>query len=728
MAACISLALLISSSSASDKRVVLVVAGGISIRDIAGPSLPGFSSLYERGAVGLMNVRAGRTSELADYGPRPGMEAGCITLGAGAPAVGGAEAGWAAEPDELLDGIRCVDIYSFRTGMQPDNSAILHTQIMRLRRANEGASYRAIVGNLGTALRRDGIPVTCIGNSDTPGELRREAACIAMDSDGRVPYGAVARENILMRNALSPYGVSTDVNKLLRLAREGLNRGGLIVIDFGDTLRADLYSSLAMDRAIVTIRGQAVRRLDTFIIGLDAMLDKQTDLLMVLSPSSRSTSDLEMEKLAPIVVAGPGFARGTLTSPSTRTESVVTLSDVPSTILDFLGATANARFVGRPIRSVDDSDALEKALNRNLRASLQAQRQAIMRSSSVAQLVVVALVTLTLFLARSVRSMRAIWTIALIPATMPVTMLYLTSLYDGGLVGSAIGLIILSLSLSVILGTLVRDPRKAVAALGLLTAASITVDLWRGSPLISTSIAGYSVIEGARYYGIGNELMGTTIGAAIAGLSAASSAGWMRRGWKGTVSALVLGMMCISIGLSALGANVGGALSAVPASLAFLLARRGWRLSTVSVLIVVFGTIAIIAGMLAFDTIRGSGAGSHAGMAVASAGPQGGGLAQLAYRKISLNLLLVVHSPWSRLLGVGVVCCALLQLFHRRDAVKTAPSKDESAACVALTVATAAAFALNDSGVVAAATCIVWLWTMLVARTCTEIIHPLPQT
>ncbi len=97
-------------------RVLLVIAGGISIRDITDPRLVNISQLFQDGAAGLLNVRTGKPTENIEAAVRPGMLAGCLTLGAGAMASGGMEVSRAYDATTVIGGAKAGDIYTARTG------------------------------------------------------------------------------------------------------------------------------------------------------------------------------------------------------------------------------------------------------------------------------------------------------------------------------------------------------------------------------------------------------------------------------------------------------------------------------------------------------------------------------------------------------------------------------------------------------------------------------------
>ena len=94
----------------------------------------------------------------------------------------------------------------------------------------------------------------------------------------------------------------------------------------------------------------------------------------------------------------------------------------------------------------------------------------------------------------------------------------------------------------------------------------------------------------------------------------------------------------------------------------------------------------------------------------------GGGISELLSvfeRKISLNLMLVSTSLWSRLLGLSLLGSLSLWWYGRRALGSGFLDVEQSAAAVACVVGTVGAFVFNDSGVVAAAACAVVLWCLL---------------
>ncbi|MCE5314913.1 MAG: hypothetical protein ABFD49_06145 [Armatimonadota bacterium] len=696
-------------------RVVLIVAGGMSVRDVANPGIPymELKELMKNGCGALMNVRTGRSSKDIDLVERAGMEPGCVSLGAGAMAVAGAEARRAAGVHGLINGVEAGETYTCRTAGSIGCAQIVHPEIGRMWRANEAASYRARPGALGSVLHNSGIKTAVIGNSDIPGEMHREAVTIAMDESGLVDYGDIDSTNISMKDKDSPYGIRANQKTLLREFDRVASRSRFIVIDFGDTFRADAYSESCTDEQAVSVRQRAARHLDEFATRLSTRLDFRKDTLIILSPSARTFSDIEEERLVPVIAMGPEFGPGALISPSTRRAGLITIIDIAPTVAHLLNVKPQTPFDGRAVERVACRGTARKLLSINLDASGQGQRQPAMRGGSVVQSVIVVLVTMAILLSVS-RPWKnyAAW-LALVPIALPTAMLYLPLIYDGGLVGAVLWLIGLVAMILFICSVVFRSPMRAMAWLCGLITVSLMVDLLRGAPLISSSIAGYSAVEGARYYGIGNELMGTMLGAAIVGMGIALSS-WKADAWKKWVLACaVYALALVFIGAPNLGVNLGGALATIPALGAALLARRekwpGWRS------VIVAAALAALALGIVFgaDIFRGGEAQSHVGRALSSM--SNGDILTVAQRKIALNFMLLSTSVWSRLLGLSIVGVGAILLWARKKSVRLL-SGEENAAAIGVAVGVAGAFAFNDSGVVAAACCVVVLWMLFAMR------------
>ena len=752
--------LTIAPCDARPSRLVVIVAGNVSIRDIADARLSHLDMLLRNGSAALMNVRTGRPTKLIEPVEKPGMEPGCLTIGAGAMAAGGAEVRRAAgvrtlllppwmsatnmvgakdsghrvlpsshgalsesfAPTALARGVSAGELYACRTGASPGRAGIVHTEIIKMQRVNSAAAYRAKPGLLGSALRAAGIETAVIGNSDIPGEAHREAAAIAMDASGLVDRGDIDSADLIQPDPGAPYGIRCDLDSLMREIDRALPWSRFVVVDFGDTYRADRYAEYCTDPRGRRLRSSAAARLDELVRRVSTRLNFGRDALILLSPSSRTFSEIEEERLSSIVIRGPDFEGGMLISPSTRRAGVVTICDVAPTVLGFFGLNSPADMIGRPARastapgSAPRGKVTEALLRLNLDASKQAQRQVAMRGASVCQSIIVVLATAALILGAALLKRAAAWA-ALVPVAIPLAMLYLPAFYSGGLSGAVAGLVALSALIVAAAALGLRSPTRAFVWLCAALVVSLAVDLARGAVLISSSIASYNLIEGARYYGLGNELMGTLLGATIMGVGAALAGGTIAARWRGVSAAGVFAVVFVFIGWPGLGADAGGAASAAPAMAVALLAARGWRPTVRSVGAVLIVAAIAIGGLFAVDALRGGGSQTHIGrIAGLVAGGGAAGVLQVAERKLALNFMLLSTSVWSRLLALSLIGSAVLYWHGRRRLGVAFLGREEAAAALGCCVGTAAAFAFNDSGVLAAAACSVYLWAYLALR------------
>ena len=704
-------------AGAAQPRVVVVIAGSASIRDFADPSFRELSELFRNGSAALMNVRAGRPSRDVEPASKSGFEAGCLSLGASAMATAGAEVRRAGDANGVIDGLSVSQTYQSRTNLRPGPAQVLHTEIARMRRINEAASYRARPGALGSALRKAGIRTAIIGNSDIPGEIHREAAAAAMDDNGIVDYGEVDGGKVNQPDPNAPYGVRTNPKALLSKLDELPPKCRFIVIDFGDTFRADTYAESCTDAQAAALKKAADARLSSFVGELARHIDRSRDLLILLSPNARSFTEMEGERMGAIVISGPGFAEGTLISPSTRRPGVVTLGDVAPTILAFFGIKPGVDMVGRPMQSISGPNAAEALVTMNAQASAQAQRQVIMRGASVAQSVIVVLVVAAILLTGSLPIKKlAAWLVPSV-AALPLVMLLMPLVNCSGMVGSAALLIAGTLAILGLCALIFRSPSRAFVWLCAIDVIVIMVDLLRGAPLMVASIASYNIVEGARYYGIGNELMGTMLGATVVGVGMALAGGRIGSRLAGWIAATIFGIALFFVAAPGLGAKVGGALAMTPAMATALLARRGWRPSARGVALVLLLTVVAVGSMFAADALRGGVAQSHAGRTVGMlADGDAAGILDIFQRKLALNFMLVSNSVWSRLLGLCVAGSAVLLWWGKHRCGSGFLDREESAAALGCLVGTIGAFIFNDSGVVAGATCSVFLWALLALK------------
>ncbi|MBE3584171.1 MAG: hypothetical protein IMX01_08680 [Limnochordaceae bacterium] len=293
-----------------------------------------------------------------------------------------------------------------------------------------------------------------------------------------------------------------------------------------------------------------------------------------------------------------------------------------------------------------------------------------------------------------------------------------------------------------------------------LTTAALMVDTWLGSPWMRTSLLGYDPAVGARYYGIGNEYMGVLVGASTLlwttildlvpgpvrrAMVGDPTAGWDHwktwRWWWWAGEALAV-LVTAVIALPFWGANFGGGLTAAAAGIVATLgireenrrwergtdqpdplvspgpvptadtaSRRGWGLTRAGWWWTVLAIAAVVVVLAVVDALRPEESRSHLGILVHQVGEGGGSalLLQTIYRKLATNLKIMRYSIWTWGFALGLVVLFLFFLRPSPGFRRLLSGRPYQArGLMAATVASLVGFAVNDSGVVAAATSLIF--------------------
>jgi hypothetical protein len=233
----------------------------------------------------------------------------------------------------------------------------------------------------------------------------------------------------------------------------------------------------------------------------------------------------------------------------------------------------------------------------------------------------------------------------------------------------------------------------AIAALVIIA----TGDLLTGTYLMRQAWMSYSVMEGARYYGAGNEYVGALFGAMMA-LSAVALRGPRLRHWP--IVAVLWLLVCVAIGHPQLGADAGGFLGI---ALGVGVAAFVWWKGTIRLrdLLPLAAVVVLSMGLLvALDLLRSGGERSHLAASFAS----GGSLVGIATRKLMLNGYLLLHSPWA--LGLIAAKLGVWRLWREWGERKDSAGRSMRGVWAGLAAGVGALFLLNDSGVIAAAECL----------------------
>jgi len=621
-------------------------------------------------AWGLMNTRSGGGDSLTGA---------YLSLGAGARAVGWPDAA------EFLPREAAEYLYRLHTGVDP--GSYVQPEIALIRQA-QTVSYQVEPGALGSAVLEAGEQLKVLGSGS--------AALVGMDRLGRIWHGRL-EEELTSVDPRYPFGVRTDY---ARLAQEILAAEERVVVaDLGDPLRFDRYRELLLPEQREVARAVMVAEAGRFVEELAARRPEGA-VILLLSPYPGEQAAREGKWLSPVFCLG--LEEGLLTSATTRWPGIITNMDVAPTVLELLGLSHNHPFIGRAAWVEPSEHAPERLDAVAVRIEVLSRwRGLILRLLVLGQIAIYTAVLLCSVLnpplaGGALRGLQA--------ALLALLSLPLALLFWGAASAFSLGLVLAV----VLLGLRHHRPLFWAAVVALATAAALSGDILAGSWLMRYSPLGYDPVGGARFYGIGNEYMGVLVGSSIlawalwAGKKASSSRMHQALGF------LLFAGLLLLIGAPSLGTNAGGAVSAVFGFGTVWLAFSRGRVSRLSGLMLILGACLVL-GLFAFlDQANPSAQQSHFGQTAELFRRDGWeALLMIVRRKVEMNLRLLRYSIWSRALLATLAVLAASFIWPSKFIAWLRKNHPQALKGIGgVVVGAVAALVFNDSGVVAAATCI----------------------
>lgn len=688
------------ASAAPSRRVVLFTMPGITWEDVRAARTPALDRLIRDGAVAAMSVRT------AFFRSDPAR--GYLTLGAGNRAFlrnDDPAADLAYPAGTHVENGTAAQALRRRMGTtRPGGIVHLGLPYLATQTRTKGG-FGTLVGSLGEALRRDGVPRAVVAAGDLkPGALstqtmRRTAVLGVVDRRGSVDAGTV--EGLVVTDPTGAFGVRTDPGAFDAAVRTALTDARLVLADPGETLRADAFALESTPEQRRLTMALALQRSDEILGRVAAML-RPGDVLYVVAVSSPSAA--VMDQLTPIVRWTPqGADRGWLTSPSTRRDGIVTLTDVAPTVLADLGVDEPPSMTGTPVRVVraPASGRVGALMELNRESLFRERFVAVAAAGFIALLVIVAVLAFAFFFTGS-RGLGRFLRVAAyaILAVPPATLLGRAIALDAlGLAGASVVFYALVTAL-VIVAFLVPGPRwSGGVALLLLSAGLLTGDLLTGARWQLNGAFGYSPIVGGRFYGIGNLGFAMLFASGFLGLTGLADL----RGADRAPTWLGLGLAALVVvdGLPQFGADFGGVLAGVPAVAVTVWMARGRRIRWRSLL--ALGATAVALAVLATlaDLARAPESRTHLGRFAARVAAGGfPALWEVVARKAAANVGLFGFSVWTFAIPVALSVLALLLWRPRgilRDVIPQHPVL--RAGLAGALVAGVAGFAVNDSGI-----------------------------
>ncbi|MGG1662808.1 hypothetical protein [Brevibacillus sp. NRS-1366] len=647
---------------------------------------------------------------------------GYLLLGSGGQALYSVKSGTAYHPAESFSLRETAGERARELGAAEEKgsrSSIIFPGIFRLLAENRDKPFSSRIGLLGTTLAANEIRVAAYGNGDFDDTKQRHSILFAMDEEGRVPYGDISG-NSLLSSPGYPYGVKTNYSYLLHQIR-GDQDSGLITVQLSDLSR--LYQ-LADDMEPDQFARQYVRVLTDLSSFLNDLLKgrKTNQLIMLVSPAVSAKATKDKALLSPILV-WKNKEKGLLTSATTRQSGLISGVDILPTILSWLDVPVPKGLVGHVMR-VEKEREMTQLLDQVDRSHhTYATRPAVLYTYVMLQIITLACAALLWLWGKKrsgsglVRLRRGVRLALLALLWFPVLLL------GEGLLGwKASGHVVLGVLITIALLAAFMLEHLSLAYTTLIvsgvTALAIVTDGWTGATLMRHSYLGYDPVIGARFYGLGNEYEGVLIGSAILFVASlyqvSSSYHFQASGHRSAlvpfIASALFGTVLYYMVAPSLGTDAGGFLAGLVGFSVAFARLQGWRIGKKGLLLMagglMIGVAVLIAGSLLTDQPL-----THVGR-VSQQIVMGdwAEVGKMVERKLAMNVRLIRVSMWSRVFVVSLVVLGLMALkndrFFRSLAEGTPFLVKGFAGVIAGSLA---GLVLNDSGIVTAATCIIFL-------------------
>lgn len=605
-------------------------------------------------------------------------------------------------------------IYQAATGTKPLNINLNNINFIDFYNQNKG-EYKSSIGYLGQTLSSNGKKISVLGNSDyydSTGEfVKNRDFCLAvMDSRGRIYDGVL--DGINKKKTNFPYGIGTDYKKLKEETKRLYKSSDLLFIELGDTFRLDEYKENLNKYTYAKMKKSVYSEANKYIASVLKMAG-ENDTIYIMGSFSSRLDYKNNRRLAPLIrIVKSEKGAGLLESSTTRRKGVIANIDLGADILNRFGLK-NKFMNGRLIKSVpvdNSSEYLEKDYKKII--AISSIRMSIIN------------IYVTIIVASWIICALALWKRDKIPQKyrgkvlnilkelvklgliMPLAFLTAPILQAKTQPGVAISIIVATI-VYYLAGRLLfkDDDMKQICLFAAAMISIIVVDSAMYTPLMESNIMSYDPMIGARYYGVGNEYEGVTIGSAILAFAILLE---NRKIKKWLIIPFLL-LVLFTSAYPAMGANVGGAISECIAYIVFVLLVYNVRIDFKKAFLILLVTGGLVVAFAIADLALGLG--SHLGNFVnqiLANGPME--IVNVFARKIEMNVKLAQTTVWVNILLVGLAMLALI-IFR--------PSKNFAAikakypiiykGYLSIMVGCLVTLFVNDSGIISSATDSIYL-------------------
>lgn len=647
----------IAFGAKDNKKVYLIVVNKLTLKDIE--TMEKLKDIIKEGSIGLMNTR-------------------------GTSGYSGAESFLTINSSE-----KSYANYSSIDFKTMDDGKIVNRSFSRLINLNENNKYTPYLGAIGDNLHSKGLKTAIYGNSNLEDMQLNTSALIPMDSRGLIDYGNI--DNITIETEDYPFLIKTDYSKMLKEVENSL--GDLIVVDTGDIERIYRYKDYVSNEEFKMIRKEILLDIDRFIENLIKGLSKENSFVIITSPNSGDMTIDSNSKLSPIILWGNGVENGTLTSQTTKKDNIVSNIDIGPTIMDFFGASTD-NMSGNKINSIRKNIKLIDLMKENNQINTVSKVRyntlyyyGLFSMISLGIVIILILVKVKLSEVAKKYIKVLFGMVIILPTVFNfLSILRLESVYSFTL------FLLLFILVSIFILWLTKKSSNQIMYISGVSIFIIISDLIFKGNIIKYSVLSYDPTIGARYYGIGNEMVGFFLGSITI-----FSINILRKYKRKIIPLILLILGTILVGHPRYGANVGGTMAFIMALVFYIMEIFNKELNIkrllISLLLIVF-----LVFVMGYIDIKINSNTTHLGNTLLLVRKNGlYYLRNVIFRKILMNIKLVGNSFWTYLLLINMTFHSVI-FGNRKD-------NTDWMARVAGIAGAIGGFLLNDSGLILTAIC-----------------------
>mgnify|MGYP000987504188 CR=1 FL=1 len=649
----------ISYGESKGEKVYLIVINKLTLDDIE--KMDNIKSLANNGSIGLMNTKG-----LSGY---TGVES-FLTINSSEKAYGNYNS---------IDFVR----------LEP-NGPLVNKGLKKLIILNSDNNYLPHIGALGDNLHRLGLKTAIYGNSDSITTQYRSSALIPMDSQGVIDYGNI--DGVTVEELDHPLLMKTDYEILFNEVYNSL--GDFIVIETGDLDRLYRNNNYLSEDEYIRLRKEILLNIDNFIGKLIERIDFSNSLLIITSPNS-GDPNIDDSKLTPIILWGKDVKKGVLTSATTNRHLLVTNIDIGPTIMDFFqGPKENMS--GNSIEFIEEDIDISKvkAINDQINTTSKVRYNSLYYYGFFSIIILAIFIIQIITRIRFPEKIQGLFNVLLTEMLIMPSIFIIISLFRPSSILEYLIFLFTSTIISFIILWIIRKKKSKILFIGFISTFLIVLDLLLKGQISRFSVLSHDPIIGARYYGIGNEMVGLLLG------SLTIFAMEILKKRNTSLLPLILYILsAILVAHPSFGANVGGTIAFVIA-IAFYIKEYFNKGLDIKKVIVLFISVILVISIMAYIDINYNVSPTHLGKNILLIRDKGlNYVGQIVTRKLLTNIRLIGRSFWTYLLLVNMILHgSLIYSLYRID-------KKVLLASIAGVAGAIGGFIFNDSGLILTSIC-----------------------